>query len=56
MLRRDIRTRWFVLNNAHADQAEEAPKSHRNNANWEPKKASGPLVGKINRFDRAVKS
>ena len=44
-LRRDIRTRWFVLNNVNADETEEMPKLNRKDENWEPVKTNGPLKG-----------
>ena len=50
-LRRDLRTRLFVLNNVNADKIEEAPKLHRNNVNWELDKARRPSYGDVNRFE-----
>ena len=39
-LRRDIRTKWFVLNNSYVDETENVLKLHRKITTWKTKKAS----------------
>ena len=51
---RCVRTRWFVLNNVHADESKEVPTSNKN-VNWEPEKASGPIEQAIYRFEKVFK-
>ena len=50
-LRRNIITRWFVINNVNADESEETDKWCRKNVNLEHDKASGPLEAAINRVE-----
>ena len=54
-LRRDIRIRWFVVNNVNADNSVGKIKLHRKNANWEHNRTSGSSKGAIDRFKHALK-
>ena len=53
-LRRDVRMRWFILNNKHVDRHTMSPRLHRRNDKWEPSKASGSIEESIDRFVKAL--
>ena len=53
-LRRDVRTRWFILTNNKSDSDTVSPRLHRKNNKWEPSKASESIEGAIDRFEQAL--
>ena len=53
-LRRDVRTRWFILNNNHIDRDTVSPRLHRKSIKWEPSKDSRSIEGAIYRFEQAL--
>ena len=54
-LRRDARTRHFILTNSNIDRDAMSPRLHRNIDNWDPNDASGSIEGAIDMFELTLK-
>ena len=54
-LRRDIRTRYFILNNSNIERDTLSSILHRKSDKWEPNKASWSIEGAMDRFELALK-
>ena len=54
-LRKDIRTRHFVLNNNNLERNAAPPRLYRKNDKWEPNKVHGAIEGAMNRFELTLR-